>query len=100
MNEEELKQQIAELILKDFNKNYKFIDLAGEILTLFRDAGHEPPESVREMVEKSYADGVDDIEQKYKGYMSPEGITIECPKCHREGLLSDYIIYDKFKEAE
>ena len=60
-----------------------------------KEAGYEPPESVREMVEKSYEDGVDDTEQKYKGYMSTEmvkGLVFElqakkcaaCPK-NKEG---------------
>lgn len=94
--EEELREKIAKLIPSYFispqEESYKIAD---QILSLIREAGYEPPESVREMVEKSYADGVDDAEQKYKGYMSTEmvkGLVFElqakkcaqCPKNQEE----------------
>ena len=111
MSEEELKKKIANKIFRNQvgleTNEYWFgppipvhtleycKDMTEDIFTDIRDAGYEPPESVREMVEKSYADGIDDAEQKYKGYMSLDdmkGLFLEaqakkcsqCPK-NQEG---------------
>ena len=94
MTEEELRDIIEGLTIGYCNGEY-FPELTERIFAAYREAGYEPPESVREMVEKSYEDGVDDTEQKYKGYMSTEmvkGLVFElqakkcaaCPK-NKEG---------------